>query len=287
MFKHWILCAAYLAVAGCGGNRASGGTALVEVNGEAITDQQVTERLDVLPQQARLKYDEDPKAFVEELVRWTILVQEARKRKLDRLEAFEAELERSGKGPDELLIEMLGEEVARDVSVSEEDLEGFVRENRERLPSSDLEALRPRLEPLILKQKRQAALDQFVEDLMARSKIVWNAAWVKAQEAARADNPLDRALSTGRPVLADFGRGVCIPCKRMQPILEALAKEYKDRAEVLIIEIDEHYSLARRVGLRMIPTQIFYDGSGKEVYRHEGFMGREAIVAKLKEMGVG
>jgi thioredoxin 1 len=286
MSKHWILFAALLAVAGCGGNQASGGTALVEVNGEAITEKQVTEQLDTLPRQARVEYDEDPKAFVEQLVRRTILLQEARKRELDRSEAFKPKLKTSGKGSDELLIEMLGEEVTRDVSVNEEDLEGFVRENREQLPSSDLQALRPRLEPLILKEKRQAALDQFIEDQMARSKIVWNAAWVKAQEAARADNPLDRALSTGRPVLADFGRGICIPCKKMQPILEALGEEYKGKAEVLIIEIDEYRALTSRVKLRLIPTQIFYDGTGKEVYRHEGFMPREAIVAKLEEMGV-
>ena len=36
----------------------------------------------------------------------------------------------------------------------------------------------------------------------------------------------------------------------------------------------------------LIPTLIFIDANGKEVFRHEGFMPKEDIVAKLKEMGV-
>jgi thioredoxin 1 len=36
----------------------------------------------------------------------------------------------------------------------------------------------------------------------------------------------------------------------------------------------------------VIPTQIFFDSEGIEVWRHEGFLPREDIVAKLREMGV-
>lgn len=101
-----------------------------------------------------------------------------------------------------------------------------------------------------------------------------------------ADNPLDRALATGHPVVADFGRGMCIPCKMMKPILDDLKEDYAGRAEILIIEIDEFPAVTQRVGIRAIPTQIFYDGQGKEVFRHQGFMPREDIAAKLAEMGV-
>ena len=109
----------------------------------------------------------------------------------------------------------------------------------------------------------------------------------EAQEAPAADNPLDRALQSGRPVLADFGRGKCIPCKMMKPILDDLKDEYAGRAEILIIDVDEYSAVTQRCRIRAIPTQIFYDAQGKEVFRHEGFMPREDIVAKLAEMGVG
>jgi thioredoxin 1 len=120
----------------------------------------------------------------------------------------------------------------------------------------------------------------------AETKVLATGVAGRGQKPPVADNPLDHALATGRPVVADFGRGMCVPCKMMKPILDELGGQYKSRAEVLIIEIDDYPDVTRRVGIRAIPTQIFYDSDGNEVYRHEGFMPREDIVAKLAEMGV-
>lgn len=88
------------------------------------------------------------------------------------------------------------------------------------------------------------------------------------------------------PKVIDLGRGMCIPCKMMKPILDELAKAYAGRATIEIIDIGEHPEQAERFRIRMIPTQIFINVEGKEVFRHEGFMPKEAIEAKLKEMGV-
>ena len=106
------------------------------------------------------------------------------------------------------------------------------------------------------------------------------------QEALAADNPLSKALKLGQPVVADFGKGTCIPCKMMEPILRKLEEEYAGRASILILDVDEYRSLSRKYRVVMIPTQIFFDSDGKEVYRHQGFMPEEDIVAQLKKMGV-
>jgi len=98
--------------------------------------------------------------------------------------------------------------------------------------------------------------------------------------------PLEQALSSGRPTLAEFGRGICIPCKAMKPILEELAVEYIDKLNVVIVEIDEHRDLTNQYGIMAIPTQIFFDSSGKEVTRHIGFWPKEEIIAQLEKMGV-
>ncbi|MFH0888696.1 MAG: thioredoxin family protein [Planctomycetota bacterium] len=98
-------------------------------------------------------------------------------------------------------------------------------------------------------------------------------------------NPLERALKSGIPVVADFGRGKCIPCKMMKPILEELMQTYKGKAEIFIFDIDEYSDLTTQYGIQMIPTQLFFDKSGKEVMRHEGFFPKEEIVAKLEELG--
>ena len=108
----------------------------------------------------------------------------------------------------------------------------------------------------------------------------------KVEQTSAATDPISRAVATGRPVLADFGRGTCIPCKKMAPILAELKEEYAGKAEILVLDIDEHMELTQSVGIRMIPTQIFYDAQGNEVTRHIGFMSKEDIVAQLQSMGV-
>ncbi|MFH1227611.1 MAG: thioredoxin family protein [Planctomycetota bacterium] len=109
-------------------------------------------------------------------------------------------------------------------------------------------------------------------------------AGIKPEESAV--NPLDRALKTGRPVLADFGRGTCIPCKAMKPILDELSAAYKGRAEIFIFDIDKYSELTEQYAVNMIPTQIFFNKSGQEVWRHEGFLEKDLIIEKLNELGV-
>ncbi len=72
----------------------------------------------------------------------------------------------------------------------------------------------------------------------------------------------------------------------MKPILENLAVEYKGKLYVAIISVDDYYDLTVKSGIMAIPTQIFYDGSGKEVTRHIGFYAKEDIVTQLKKMGI-
>jgi len=88
------------------------------------------------------------------------------------------------------------------------------------------------------------------------------------------------------PKLLDFGRGICIPCKKMAPILQELSEEYKDRVIIKIIEIDQEKELTRINRIRLIPTQIFFDSNNKEVFRHEGFMYKEEIKKVFEKMGV-
>ncbi|MFH1609720.1 MAG: thioredoxin family protein, partial [Candidatus Bipolaricaulota bacterium] len=73
------------------------------------------------------------------------------------------------------------------------------------------------------------------------------------------------------PKLVDLGADKCIPCKQMAPILEELRVEYADRFEVVFIDVWKNPAEANRYGIRIIPTQIFYDAAGKELYRHVGF----------------
>ena len=98
--------------------------------------------------------------------------------------------------------------------------------------------------------------------------------------------PLEQALASGLPTLAEFGRGVCIPCKAMKPILKELATDYKGKLNVVIVEVDDHMDQTRQHGIMAIPTQIFFNSTGNELARHIGFLPKEEITAQLKKMGI-
>ena len=88
------------------------------------------------------------------------------------------------------------------------------------------------------------------------------------------------------PKLLDFGRGKCIPCKKMAPILKELSEEYKGQVVIKIIEIYEERELTEANKIRLIPTQIFFDSKNQEVLRHEGFMDKEEIMNVFDKIGV-
>jgi thioredoxin 1 len=90
----------------------------------------------------------------------------------------------------------------------------------------------------------------------------------------------------GMVTMVDLGATSCIPCKMMAPILQKLEKEYQGKAAIVFLDVWKDKAPARRFGVRAIPTQIFFDKDGNEVYRHVGFMSENAIVTQLKNMGV-
>ena len=98
--------------------------------------------------------------------------------------------------------------------------------------------------------------------------------------------PLPKALSSGKPTLAEFGSSTCIPCKQMKPILEDLAIVYEGKLNVVIVEVYEQKALTQMYGIMAIPTQIVFDSGGKEVTRHMGLWPSEEIIAQLKKMGI-
>lgn len=90
----------------------------------------------------------------------------------------------------------------------------------------------------------------------------------------------------GMVTMIDLGAKKCIPCKMMAPILEKMEKNYRGKADIIFIDVWKNRDQAQRFGIRVIPTQIFFDENGKETFRHVGFMGETAIIEQLQKMGV-
>jgi len=89
------------------------------------------------------------------------------------------------------------------------------------------------------------------------------------------------------PKLIDLGAHKCIPCKKMAPILDELARDYTGVFDVEFIDVwqPENKEKAQAYGIESIPTQIFFDAEGKELWRHVGFISKEDLLNKWKELG--
>ena len=126
-------------------------------------------------------------------------------------------------------------------------------------------ACKPRTEPAPAEQKSPAALA------------------VAPTEATATDAaPQEQKL----PRLLDLGAHSCIPCKMMAPILDELKKNYAGVFKTEFIDVWQNPDAGKQYGIQSIPTQIFFDADGKELFRHVGFFSKEDILATWEKHGV-
>jgi thioredoxin 1 len=85
------------------------------------------------------------------------------------------------------------------------------------------------------------------------------------------------------PRLIDFGADKCDNCKKMKPVLKQLRTDYEGIVTVDFIDVWKDTDAGKPYKIRLIPTQIFLDAAGKEVFRHEGFFSREDIEKVFQE----
>ena len=70
--------------------------------------------------------------------------------------------------------------------------------------------------------------------------------------------------------------------------MKAVEKKYGEQIKVIFYDVwkADQKKYAEEYGIRLIPTQVFLDKNGKEVFRHEGFFPEEEIDAFLQEQGL-
>lgn len=91
---------------------------------------------------------------------------------------------------------------------------------------------------------------------------------------------------SGRVTMVDLGAAECVPCKMMAPIIVEVREEYQGRADIIFIDVWKYPDQAKQFRIKAIPTQIFFDVDGYEVFRHVGFIDKRNILSVLKQMGV-
>lgn len=100
------------------------------------------------------------------------------------------------------------------------------------------------------------------------------------------DPVLSKAKAEGKIVMLELGSVGCIPCEQMKPVMQKLRETYTNKLEVIFVDVRRENKTGRRFGVNMIPTQVFLDKDGKEIYRHIGFYSYDEIVPVLKKAGI-
>ena len=86
----------------------------------------------------------------------------------------------------------------------------------------------------------------------------------------------------------ELGSVNCIPCRQMQPVMKSIEAKYSPRVKVIFYDVwtPEQSKYAQLYNIRVIPTQVFLDGSRKEIFRHQGFFPQKDLEQFLAKQGV-
>ena len=104
---------------------------------------------------------------------------------------------------------------------------------------------------------------------------------------ATADDELvSLAKSRGKPVIVDFGLGICMQCKKQSATLEEIRETYGDKVIVRMVNVGKEGELTKRYEVELIPTLVFIDRRGKIVLKKVGPLGYDEIRSQLSRMGV-
>ncbi|MDA8133050.1 MAG: thioredoxin family protein [Desulfobacteraceae bacterium] len=174
----------------------------------------------------------------------------------------------------------------KDVTVTTEDAQAFYDENKEMMGGAPFDQVRENIKSFLVERKKQEAIQGYIKGLGDAHGLQINRKWLETQHSIMKNNPVDKARSSGKPSMIEFGAAGCIPCDMMQPILDNLRKKFPDTLNVEFVHVREKQILAGRFGIQSIPVQVFFDKNGNEVFRHTGFFAEKEVLDQLQKMGV-
>ncbi|UCG56583.1 MAG: thioredoxin family protein [Phycisphaerales bacterium] len=244
-----------------------------------VDDKEVMEEIAKAPSQMQQKLKKNAIFLLERIATFELLLAEA------RADAAKSSRDILDKEEPEIIQDYL-RGLTNKAKVSDAEIRDFYSSNTEMLRGVSLVQVRPQIEQFLLQQKQQELIDQHVRTVGRRMQIEISASWLDVHAALATDNPVDKARANGRASLIDFGSTGCVPCDMMAPVLATLREKYKGRLDVLFVHVGEEPILASRYGVESIPVQILFDRTGKEIFRHVGFLSQERIEKRLAEIGV-
>jgi thioredoxin 1 len=265
---------------------------LATINGEKVTGEQFGKELTKIQEPLQTMYKEEPEKLLEGIIMKALLLQEAKKQGIIPPTKTYKDGDKDSLPPDEAMIgELMKKKFSTPPDVTKEEIETFYTMFKGQMGGKKLAEVSPAIQQIIQEGKQQQAVEQYLKEIRTNAKVEIDQNRLKKMTAkppeSNTEEEFKKALTGGKPVLVDFGANNCVPCRQMRPILKELGQEYAGKAEVLVIDVYKYQNLAKDYKVSLIPTLVFFDAKGKEIFRQMGAMEKEKIAAKLKEIGVG
>lgn len=97
----------------------------------------------------------------------------------------------------------------------------------------------------------------------------------------------NKEVSTNTEItFIELGSVKCIPCQQMQTVMKSIETKYGEQIKVVFYDVWKDNKPAKQYDIKLIPTQVFLDKTGKEVLRHEGFFPEAEIDKFLQSKGL-
>jgi len=265
---------------------------LARVNDEKITVEEFDKEIDKLEEPLREMNREEPQRLLEGIIINRLLLQTAKKEGISAPVKTYKDAAKEG-GPtsaeEAVIVELMQKKIPQQPEVTQEEVKTFYSIFKDQMEGKPLKDVAPLIEQMIREGKQRQAVEEFVKELRTSARVDIDQVrlqkmTLKPPESNSADE-FKQALSNGKPALVDFGANSCVPCRQMRPVLKEIEKEYTGKAKVLVIDVYKYQTLARDYKIQLLPTLVFFDSKGKEVFRQVGLMEKEKIKAKFKEIG--
>ena len=266
---------------------------LAVVNGEKIPIGLFQEELGKIDSIARDLVKKDPGKLLEVIINRTLLLQQAKKEGVTAPKRGTATSTTEGQDKESTTImAYLDKKMAALPQVAPEEIDRIFDAYKDQMGGRKKEEAAPLIRQMIDQKRQGEEVDKLIAELRRNAKIDVNQkelqklAVILAGMETQSEADFRKALTGGRPMVVDFGSNSCIPCRQLRPVLQTIRTVYTGKLEVLIIDIRNNQKLASDYQIQVIPTVVFFDPTGKEAFRHQGFMSEEKIKEQLTKMGV-